>query len=187
MFSACRGNAGISGRDASMLYWMQGCRMPSGAVSVSYGKILRVSTSHPDPPPPEPNLTPDPHGSAALGPLARFAAAVAAVVSGAAGIYGVFREGTNTGGVPILLVLAAFFGYLAISGQRLTRVKIGDNEAGFDRVVNVLSHRILENPALSVETKGEVAEALEEVGPALSRRTRRVVGAALNAQEMAER
>ncbi|TDC30768.1 hypothetical protein [Kribbella albertanoniae] len=50
-------------------------------------------------------------------------------LAGGAGIYGVFLEGTNTGGVPILLVLAAFFGYLAASGQRLISLKIGDNEA----------------------------------------------------------
>jgi hypothetical protein len=142
---------------------------------------------------PEPELTrsdagqredEEAHGSTQLGRGARAVCGIAATASGVAGGFGVFTEGSNSGGVPVLLALAAFFGYLAISGQRLVRVKIGDHEAGFDRVVRVVTRRVLEDPAVPSSTKTEIAEVLDEVRPELSASARRAVSATLSLQQL---
>jgi hypothetical protein len=85
----------------------------------------------------------------------RAACAVVGLTGGAAGAVGVFVDGTNAGGVPVLLGLGAFFGYMAVSGQRLSHIKVGNNEASF-------IGRILRDPKISDEAKLEVAERLEE-------------------------
>jgi hypothetical protein len=85
----------------------------------------------------------------------RAACAVVGLTGGAAGAVGVFVDGTNAGGVPVLLGLGAFFGYMAVSGQRLSHIKVGNNEASF-------IGRILRDPKISDDAKLEVAEHLEE-------------------------
>jgi hypothetical protein len=80
---------------------------------------------------------------------------VVGLAGGAAGAVGVFVDGTNAGGVPVLLGLGAFFGYMAVSGQRLSHLKVGNNEASF-------IGRILRDPKISDTAKLEVAEHLEE-------------------------
>jgi hypothetical protein len=125
--------------------------------------------------------------STELGKVARAVSGLTAAGLGAAGVVGVFAEDTNSGGVPALLILAAFLGYLAIYSQRLTRLEIGEQRSGFDRVVKVVTRSVLEDPAVPAETKGDVAEALGEVRPALRRRTRLVVGDAIDFQAATER
>ncbi|MFC6155383.1 hypothetical protein [Kribbella jiaozuonensis] len=90
-----------------------------------------------------------------------------------------FQEGTNTGGVPVLLVVAAFFGYLAVSGQRLTSLKFGDNEARFDRVADRVARDVLEDPAVPTAVKAEVAEALDSYQGDLPARSRRAIDMAI--------
>jgi hypothetical protein len=85
----------------------------------------------------------------------RAACAVIGLTGGAAGAVGVFVDGTNAGGFPVLLGLGAFFCYLAVSGQGLSHIKVGNNEASF-------IGRILKDPKISDEAKLEVAEHLEE-------------------------
>lgn len=139
--------------------------------AVSCGTIRAVSDDQPE--------RNDYQSSTELSLAARAACGVVAVAAGVPGAIGVFAEGTNSGGVPVLLVLAALFGYLGISGQRLTRLKIGEHEAGFGRVVRAAEH-VLKDPMVPEAAKGEVAEALEDVRPDLPTATRRSVTAALD-------
>ncbi|GAB2593827.1 hypothetical protein [Kribbella endophytica] len=105
----------------------------------------------------------------------RIACTAIALAAGGAGAVGVFLDGTNTGGVPVLLALGAFFGYLALTGQRLNSLKIGDNEATF-------LTRMLRDPGLSEQTKVEVAEQLEH-SPGLPSSAQRAVDAVLDTQQ----
>lgn len=117
--------------------------------------------------------------------MERGTSAAAAIVAGAGGLYGVFQEGTNTGGVPILLVVAAFFGYLAIAGQRLSSLRFDDNEAKFDRVVD-RARDVLEDPDVPNATKSEVAEVLDAVREDLASSVRRSVDAVFDRRRQDE-
>jgi hypothetical protein len=143
-----------------------------------------VSTNDPDPSRPEQGDGDDALGSTQLGWVARSVAAVVGAAAGTAGSIGVFVEGTNSGGVPVLLTLGAFFGYLAISGQRLSHLKVAGNEAKFDRMARV-TQRVLEDPTVPDATKGEVAEALDDLRAELPAGTRRAVSTALDTQQAA--
>ncbi|WP_433008397.1 hypothetical protein [Kribbella sp. CA-294648] len=98
-----------------------------------------------------------------------------ALVTGAGGGVGVFVDGASSAGVPVLLGIGALFGYIAISGQRLTRLKLGDNEAAFGRSFK----RILKDPDISDYAKAEVAEHLDEDDLPLPKSVKDVVHAVL--------
>lgn len=106
--------------------------------------------------------------------------------SGVFGVLGVFTKGASSIGVPVLLALAAFFGYLAVSGQRLRTLKLGEYEAGFDQIANAVRRGVLENPEVPAETKEDVAAELEGVRAELPSSTRRAVSRILTDQERAE-
>lgn len=105
---------------------------------------------------------------------ARIACGVVSVVTGAAGGIGSFVPDSNGGGIPVLLAIAALFGYLAISGQRITLLKLGDNEARLSRAVRAAG-RALSDPEVPESTKAEIAEDLDAIAPTLSAQTRQAV------------
>ncbi|WP_133785646.1 hypothetical protein [Kribbella sp. VKM Ac-2571] len=97
--------------------------------------------------------------------------------TGGAGAVAVFVDGSNVGGVPLLIGVGALFGYLAVSGQRLSQVKVGNSEATF-------LGRILRDPSMSDEAKAEVAERLDDVP--LPPGTQRAVDEVLDARAAAD-
>jgi hypothetical protein len=99
------------------------------------------------------------------------------------GVFGVFHKDASSIGVPVLLALSAFFGYLAVSGQRLRSLKMGEYEAAFDQLAQTLTHKVLENPAVPADAKGDVAEALGEVCAPLPTSTRRAVSEVIFTQQ----
>src|SRR5690349_21740411 len=101
-----------------------------------------------------------------LGRWPRALCAVIAIAAGAGGTIGDFKEGSNGGAASVLLALFAFFGYLAISGQRLSVLKVGDSEARFSKVTRVVE-QVLEDPATSEQTKAKLADGLDEIRPEL--------------------
>ncbi|TDD44478.1 hypothetical protein E1263_40655 [Kribbella antibiotica] len=105
---------------------------------------------------------------------ARIACGVVGTVAGAAGGIGSFVPDSNSGGVPVLLAGAALFGYLAISGQRITLLKLGDNEARLSRAFRAAG-RALRDPDVPEQTKAEIAEDLEPISSKLPTQTRQSV------------
>lgn len=136
-------------------------------------------SNEPTVPEPKKSDRDNPPASRRLTRTERGAAAAAAIVAGGGGIYGVFEEGTNTGGVPVLIAAAAFFGYLAISGQRLSSLRIGDSEAKFDRIAERVTRDVLEDPAVPADVKSDVAEALDAYRGDLPPRSRRAIDTAI--------
>ncbi|TCC39487.1 hypothetical protein [Kribbella sindirgiensis] len=114
---------------------------------------------------------------ASLSRLERAVCAVVGLATGGAGGVAVFVDGSNVGGVPLLIGVGALFGYLAVSGQRLSQVKVGNSEASF-------IGRILRDPTVSDEAKAEVAERLDEVP--LPSGTQRAVNEILDARAAAD-
>lgn len=88
---------------------------------------------------------------------------------------GVFTKDASSAGVPVLLALGAFFGYLAASGQRLRSLRVGDNEIALDRIADAVTRSVLENPSVPSQAKEDVAAALERIQPRLPSSTRRAL------------
>ena len=124
--------------------------------------------------------------SSALSLWARVACGVVAVAAGTFGILGVFTKDASSIGVPVLLAAAVFFGYLAVSGQRLRTLKLGEYEAGFDQLADVVTRNVLKNPEVPPEAKEDVAAELESVRAELPPSTKRAVSKILTDQERAE-
>jgi hypothetical protein len=124
--------------------------------------------------------------AAAFSRAERAVFALLGATSGIAGGAAVVIDGTNTGGVPLLIGLGAFFGYVAISGQRITRLKVGDNEANFGLIANRMASEVLEDPRVSADAKGEVAEVLDGFRADLPPRARRAVDVTRDEQRAAE-
>jgi hypothetical protein len=112
-----------------------------------------------------------------LSRIERSVCALVGIAAAGAGGVAVFVDGSNIGGVPLLIGVGALFGYLAVSGQRLSQVKVGGNEASF-------IGRILRDPSMSDAAKAEVAERLDDV--ALPAGTQRAVDEVRRAQMLAE-
>ncbi|WP_405070409.1 hypothetical protein OG558_12705 [Kribbella sp. NBC_01510] len=148
-----------------------------------------MSPTEPEPPakPSQPN---QPSSSIRLGWIARVTCGLVGAAAGVLGVIGVFTKDASSIGVPVLLALSAFFGYIAVSGQRLNRLKMGEYEAAFDQLAHVVTYNVLENQSVPTEVKGDVAAALGEVRAELPTSTRRALSDALFAaqnQSMYER
>ena len=100
---------------------------------------------------------------AALTSTGRWAAGISGFSATFAGSVSVFDPSAN--GVPgtALILLGALFGYLGLSGQRLSRVRIGDNEASLTRVLA----DTIKDPKIPDEVKADIAERIEESGAVL--------------------
>ncbi|MFG1910995.1 hypothetical protein [Kribbella sp. NPDC048928] len=93
---------------------------------------------------------------------------VLGVLTLGAGAVGSFLDGTNSIGIPALVVIGAALTYVGITGQTLTRVKIGDNELA-------LAKQIVTDESAPDNLRVAAAEVLEETDVPLARTTKRAV------------
>lgn len=116
----------------------------------------------------------------------RLVAGVLAVATAGAGATATFVEGSNEGGAPLLIGVGALFGYLALTGQRLTRLEAGGAKAELARTRRVIED-VITDPEVADEAKAEIVEAVSEQHIALSSNARRVVDAVLDSRDAALR
>lgn len=92
---------------------------------------------------------------------------------GIAGIGAVFIPGTAAGGAPVLLAVALIFAYLALTGQAVTHLKVGENEARFSGTRVVLG--VLNDPEIPLASRKRVASTIERSSIARSSDVQRAI------------
>jgi hypothetical protein len=108
-------------------------------------------------PPPAPEPLPEPRDATLRRP-ARSTALLVGVAAAVTGAVATFFHGANGAPATALIAVGAVFLYLGISGQRLTRLKIGDNEANLTRVIEDL----VTDPGIPPEIKQEIATSVAD-------------------------
>jgi hypothetical protein len=109
-----------------------------------------------------------------------------AVGAAGAGTVGTFVDGSNAGGAPLLIGVGALFGYLALTGQRLTRLEAGGAKAQLARTKRVIE-RVATDPDVPEEIKEDLAEAVRDEQATVSAPTRRALNAAETRGQRARR
>jgi hypothetical protein len=92
-----------------------------------------------DPKPKDPGDDDEP-----LGDFQRIIAGVAGAAAAGAGTIATFVDGSNPGGAPLLLGVGALFLYLALTGQRLTRLEAGGAKAELARTRRAIEKVIID-------------------------------------------
>ncbi|WP_146197451.1 hypothetical protein [Promicromonospora sp. AC04] len=97
--------------------------------------------------------------------LGRFSRIVAGVVAAAglvAGGVAVYVNSSEAGSVALVLV-GGVFAYLALSGQALRRLKLGENEAEFSNAVKRAAMRRVKSGDAQFEASGSAADVATEI------------------------
>ncbi len=135
-------------------------------------------------PPANRQPAPDQGDDEPLGTPQRWVAGLVGVASGAAGAWATFLDGSNVGGAPLLIGVGAVFGYLALTGQRLTRLEAGGAKADLARTRRAIEV-VAVDPQVPDETKAEIAEVIAEDRNALSPPALRALEGAVYARDVA--
>ncbi len=106
------------------------------------------------------------------------------LLSGGAGGVATFLDGSNVGGAPLLIGVGAVFAYLALTGQRLTRLEAGGASAQLARTRRAIED-IASNPEVPEEVKAEIAEAVDDADLRLSAPAVTSLRSAANSQRRA--
>lgn len=115
----------------------------------------------------------DQHPSRPLSIGQRRVAASIGIAALGGGAVGSFLSGTNSIGIPALIATGAALTYVGITGQTLTRIKIGENEVG-------LAKQVVTNESAPENLRVKAAEVLEEADVPLARTTKQAVNEVLS-------
>lgn len=124
------------------------------------------------------DMADDPDSSAQLTPFERVSSAVAGIALGVTGCIATFTT-DNEFGTGALIVLGGAFGVLALTGQPIRRIKIGDHETEFYAKVGRKAVEVAESDSGDVSERETALELVEQVRETTPNAPTRVVSLSL--------